>query len=129
MVHAMQERKFRIKIDPTELVPERRERRYYGLSAILIALMLLIGLLVLFAELLPSQIPLYFSLPWGEARLASRFQLLRIPLMGLLFMIINLLVARTARGEAVLSIVLAVATLVINVMLLVSLLGIIQSVL
>lgn len=125
----MSERKFRINIDPSELVPESRQRKYYALAALFILLMIVIVLLVLYGELLPSQVPLYFSLPWGEGRLVPRIHLLRLPALGAFFMLINLLVSLIARGDTVLSMALAVGTLVTVIMLFVSLTGILQSVL
>src|SRR3972149_1522496 len=48
---------------------------------------------------LPSVIPLWFSLPWGEERLAKPFFLLILPIGSLLWFLINNVVAATLSSE------------------------------
>lgn len=38
---------------------------------------------------LPSQIPLFYSLPWGQPQLASLAQLLILPFLSILFILLN----------------------------------------
>lgn len=118
--------KFRIATIPAELIPERRERKYY-MAALLVNLVI-IGILASMYGSLPSKVPLFFSLPWGEARLASRVYILILPVLGIIFMLVNLAVMRITRGEKVWTVALAAATLLVNVMLLTATLGILQSV-
>ena len=42
---------------------------------------------------LPSQVPLYYSLPWGEAQLTSPWYLLLFPAMNVVILVINLSLA------------------------------------
>lgn len=39
---------------------------------------------------LPPQVPLFYSLPWGEARLASAASLFLLPTLSTTFLIVNL---------------------------------------
>ena len=42
---------------------------------------------------LPDQVPLYYSLPWGESQLASTSALFLLPIFSLLILLINHLLA------------------------------------
>jgi hypothetical protein len=42
---------------------------------------------------LPNQVPLYYSLPWGESQLASASALFLLPIFSLLILLINHLLA------------------------------------
>lgn len=42
---------------------------------------------------LPLELPLFYSLPWGEEQLGAPFELLILPIFSLLFMLLNLLLA------------------------------------
>jgi hypothetical protein len=54
-------------------------------------LFILVQLLALFIKYgdLPPEIPLYYSLPWGEAQLASVTSIFFLPLFSLIVLIIN----------------------------------------
>jgi len=56
---------------------------------------LLASLLVLFIfwRKLPPQIPLYYSLPWGEEQLAQTFFILILPFSSLVLGLVNLFLA------------------------------------
>ncbi|RJR16470.1 hypothetical protein C4579_00245 [Candidatus Microgenomates bacterium] len=47
------------------------------------------GLILYFWEILPPQIPFFFSLPWGEEQLASPASLLLLMLSSIIITIIN----------------------------------------
>lgn len=117
---------FSIRETAETLVPDSMARTGYwiGLAIILTMLLLISGLLTR----IPSVIPLYYTLPWGEARLASKLMLYILPGLSLVFFILNLLVSRALRHlSALLPRVLAVATAIVTAMMMLALLGIIQS--
>jgi hypothetical protein len=48
---------------------------------------------------LPPQIPLFYSLPWGESQLTTLFQYLILPVIILLIVLVNLLVTWHLHGS------------------------------
>ncbi|MFH2019478.1 MAG: hypothetical protein ABII80_02595 [bacterium] len=123
----MQTKKFIIKIDPSLLVPSNVLRKYYLLAIGMAVAMLLI--IVGFWKHLPMSVPLFFTAPWGEARLAPKIFLLLLPISGFLVIVVNLILAKIAQDEAkLLTEVLVIGAMMIEVMLTISLIGIVQSV-
>lgn len=61
-------------------------------SSVLMSLFLII-LLIIYYYRLPSQIPLFYSLPWGESQLAQTGQFIILPSMILLIMLSNLIIS------------------------------------
>lgn len=120
--------KFIIKMDPTELVPKSSARIYYYLA---FALTLIQGgVIALLWRNLPSVVPLFFTEPWGEARLASKNLLLILPALSLGSILINLILGKYAKDQSpVLVYTLATASLFIVVMVSISMGGILQSIL
>ncbi len=63
-------------------------KKSYRISWIILGIdLLIIGLLW---NSLPTKIPLWYSLPWGESRLANKALLSLLPIIGLLFSWFNL---------------------------------------
>lgn len=124
----MSNQKFRIQIDPQALVPRMVVRKYYFLGA---GIVLLMGtVLGLAYQRLPRVVPLYFTEPWGEARLAPKVQLAMLPLLALLVLVVNVLVTRAVHSEhKALVHTLAVGALAVTLMFAVALFGIVQSLL
>lgn len=119
---------FSIRETAEILVPDKLGRASYLIGIGLIILML--GLIALLFGKLPQSIPLYFTLPWGEARLAAKLVLFTVPGITSLFLIFNLALGRIAsKLSPLLPRVLAVATAVVAGMMMISLLGIVQSLL
>ncbi len=117
---------FNIRETAEILVPDQLGRVSYGISLLLVGSMA--GLITATLSKLPVVVPLYFTLPWGEARLASRTMLYLLPGLGLVIMGVNLSLGKvTARLSPLLPKTLSVGTLVITLMLLLSTLGIWQS--
>lgn len=117
---------FNIRETAEILIPDKLSRTSYFVTLILVVLMLsgISGIIVK----LPQVVPLYFTLPWGEARLAPRLMLYLLPSISLIVMIVNLGLGRiSAKLSPLLPRVLSVATLVTAAMMSVSLIGIIQS--
>lgn len=124
----METKKFRIAIDPATLVPKAAVRRYYWWSMAIVWVMA-VGVGVVWKSL-PRVVPLLFTEPWGEARLVPRLYLAGLPLLGLLVTMVNVILSKTVPEEnKALGYSLAVGALLINVMLMVSLYGIGQSLL
>lgn len=59
----------------------------------LILIIVQIGLIVFKFNDLPSQVPLYYSRPWGEEQLASTTSLFLLPTFSIIVLIINNLIA------------------------------------
>lgn len=117
---------FSIRETAETLVPDKLGRTSYLIALMLIVVML--GLITVLLAKIPPSVPLYFTLPWGEARLAPKGMLYILPAISLIFMIFNLGLGRISlKLSLLLPRVLAVASAVISGMLLISLLGIIQS--
>lgn len=117
---------FNIRETAEILIPDKLSRTSYfgGLILSLLMLSLISGLLVR----LPQVVPLYFTLPWGEARLAPRLMLYLLPSISIVVMMVNLALGRlSAKLSPLLPRVLSVASLVISAMMSISLVGIIQS--
>lgn len=117
---------FNIRETVEILVPDGLGRTSYIISFALIISMSL-AITILFGKL-PIVVPLYFTLPWGESRLAPKIMLFLLPMTNLLFMTINLILGRMAtKLSPLLPRVLAVSTAIISAMIVISLIGIVQS--
>lgn len=62
---------------------------------VLLCFLLSVGLFVWRYSKLPTEIPLWYSQPWGSDRLAHPLWLLSLPLSSLLIYIINILLSLT----------------------------------
>lgn len=61
---------------------------------------------------LPEVIPLFYSLPWGEKQLASKYLLILLPSLALGISLINLIIGQTIlTGEIFYKRILAIATM------------------
>ncbi|MFH2085265.1 MAG: hypothetical protein ABII21_00520 [bacterium] len=117
---------FSIRETAEILVPDSLGRSSYVIGFGLIVLMMVF--ITLLYSKLPLIVPIYFTLPWGEARLATKLMLYTIPGIALVFLILNLGLGRVAtKLSPLLPRVLAVSTAIIAAMMMVSLLGIVQS--
>jgi hypothetical protein len=66
---------------------------------------------------LPPQVPLYYSLPWGESQLASASQLFFLPTFSIIFGLINNLLAATIFAKiTLLSKLLVITSLLISIL-------------
>lgn len=111
-----------------ELVADEFSRKSYSYALIIIGLMIVgVGF---FWTLLPFEVPLYYSKPWGESRLSPKLGLLLLPGLSISVLLINVAISKILQSENVMLIKsLAGATLVISSMFLLSLLGILWSIL
>ena len=79
---------------------------------------------------LPPQIPLYYSLPWGEGRLAPVINLFLFPLFSVLIFIVNSMLAMFYASKIkLLSQLLVIIAFIFNLFSSIGLLGIILLVL
>ncbi|MFH1244171.1 MAG: hypothetical protein V1487_01145 [bacterium] len=108
------------------LVPDKLGRTSYFVGLMIGAIMTI--LITILLPKLPAVVPMYFTLPWGEARLTSRVMLYLLPVLTLLILMVNLSLGRVAgKLSLLLPRVLAVGTAVTAGMLLLALVGIVQS--
>jgi len=124
----METRKFRIEIDPQSLVPSDQVRRYYVISLGL-ALLMAVGIVLVYKSL-PQVVPMFFTEPWGEARLSHKALLYLLPSTAVVVTVVNVLIGRLIEKEhRALVHSLGVGTMLVAIMLLLGLYGIIQSLL
>lgn len=122
----MTEHKFRINISTDQFTPSSYTRNYYYITMI-ITLVMAISVIALLPYL-PKTVPLFYTQPWGEGRLAPKTYLLLLPAISVLFTIINLAIGRSVKDEMVLSRTIAAGNLLMTILLSISLLGIVQSI-
>lgn len=117
---------FSIRETANILVPDKLGRTSY-LVGLLMAIIMLVGISLLYSTI-PGVVPLYFTLPWGETRLAPKYMLYMLPAISIFFMVVNLMLGRLiAKLSALLPRALAIASATVVAMLLISLIGIVQS--
>lgn len=86
------------------------------LSVLLVSLIFLI-----FYKKLPERLPLFYSLPWGEAQLITKEQFFLLPAVLFLITLINsFLVSQLHSLQFVLKRMLAVSVVLINLIILIS---------
>lgn len=75
---------------------------------------------------LPSQIPLYYSLPWGNNQLGSSSQILILPIISNLILLTNLSVSWYLHdSQLILKRLLSITTLILSSLLLITTWGIV----
>ncbi len=85
-----------------------------------------IGFLILKFSSLPSQVPFYFSLPWGESQLTSASTLFLLPTFSIIIATINnLLAAYISRTQTLFSRLLVIFSLLFSFLSTVALVNII----
>lgn len=123
----MNSQKFTIRLDPKILVTDPFSRSFYIWSSIGVLLMLLIiaGLW----GFLPAEVPIFYTLPWGEGRLAPKIMLLIMPLISTLIIVINIILGKSLKlHHLLITRMLAATTGLTALMLLLAILGIVQSI-
>jgi hypothetical protein len=117
---------FNIKETAEIFIPDQMGRSSY-LIALFISIVMLAAIGGIYTKL-PQNVPLYFTLPWGELRLAGRLTLLLLPIISIVVVIVNIILGRISmKLSPLLPRVLAVGSVVIALMMFVSLFGIVQS--
>jgi hypothetical protein len=111
-----------------ELVRDNSSRNLYVVSVFLVLLMSLV--IVVIWSKLPGQIPLFFTFPWGEARLAPKILLAILPGLSGVFVVINIFLGKYYSNYPVLiSRILASVSMAIAIMMSLAMYGILQAVL
>lgn len=117
---------FNIRETAEILVPDQMGRTSYYIALLMILVM--VSLITVLLSSLPGSVPLFFSMPWGESRLAPKGMLYLLPSISVIFLIINLGLGKMAsKLSPLLPRILAVASAVVAGMMIISLGGIIQS--
>jgi hypothetical protein len=84
-------------------IPRNSDKNY--LNEPTIKLPLIVGItafflsaltLIIYFQRLPVEVPLHYSRPWGETRLSARYSLWFLPLVSILFTLINLFLGKLA---------------------------------
>jgi hypothetical protein len=117
---------FSITKTAEELVPDTVSRTGYFVA---VSITVVLGLLIAFVwSKLPQTVPVFFSEPWGEARLGAKQWLLLLPGLSLLVIVLNVILGKLGSSSSpVLPRMLGVTSAIVSLALLLSLLGIVQS--
>lgn len=117
---------FSITKTAEELVPDYVSRMGYAVASGMTILMML-AIILLWGKL-PRAVPLFFTEPWGEARLAPREFIWLLPGLSLLIIAANIAMGKSgSNASMLLPRTLSVVSGVVALMLLFSLYGILQS--
>ena len=92
----------------------------------IVAVIASVGVWLVFRTSLPPQVPLFYSLPWGEGQLVQPSQLLLLPGIGLSVGIAFGLGAAKIVKETVLVCFMLLTSMIIQIVLLLSLLRILM---
>ncbi len=86
--------------------------------------------LILFGwKFFPTEIPLFYSRPWGQEQLTKPLMLFILPSLGLVIFFLNSMISRlTLKEERLMKQILAIAFLVFNFLSLVTLIQIMRLV-
>ena len=107
---------------------EKLSKIAFQINLILLALQILI--IIPFWRLLPSEIPLFYSRPWGKEQLSSYTGITILIVLCLAVLLINFVIAKiAAKEESLVKQMLAVASLTFSFLILISLIQIIRLVL
>jgi hypothetical protein len=90
-----------------------------GSSLLFIAIQIVLGLVLV--TKLPPEVPLFYSRPWGERQLASPFLLFLLPVVSILVLFVNSLLATTVfKKEPLVSRLMLIFSTVISFLCLVT---------
>lgn len=111
-----------------ELVADMFARKSYYWTIVVVGFMFVAIAGLWFV--LPSHVPLYYSRPWGEVRLAPKGFLFLLPTLGLTVSIVNVVLSQFLKSHDVFIVkVLAASALVVTLCFAFSLFGILWSIL
>jgi hypothetical protein len=101
------------------IVLKNQERSFFWpITLIIILFLISICLLAFKFGSLPSQLPLYYSRPWGEAMLAKNTSIFILPGLMLILTVFDLVIyLRLVKSSAYLAKILLIATLVSSALL------------
>ena len=123
-----QKQTFNIGKTAEELVPDTGNRTVY-FFAIVLSLSMAAGIALLWTRL-PTAVPLFFTQPWGQERLAAEPLIFLLPAVAVATVVVNIFLSSISRSTSpLLPRMLAVSSLVVAVALCLGFLGIAQSLL
>lgn len=113
-----------------KIIPEQENKGLKQLLKLSFILILVQALIILFAlSFLPSQVPLFYSRPWGEEQLAHPLYLFLLPLVNLAVFILNsILLSFIEKKELLIRQILIICILLFNFLSLITLVQIVRLV-
>lgn len=107
-----------------QIVSFWRTRDKYILISIIFSLstcLIIVALFTYYYRLLPPQIPLFYSLAWGQSELADKQQFLLLPIIAVLITLTNVFVSSQIHSShAVIKKILTGSLFLINLIILVT---------
>lgn len=98
---------------------------FLGILPIILSLLISVTILLM-GQFLPSKLPLFYSLPWGEDQLATLWQFLIIPSVLICISLINLMIYwQLHQSQKLLKEILVVTTLICSLILFITFIKII----
>lgn len=97
--------------------------RYYLASGIftLISVIIILSLYLFSVNVLPTRLPLFYSLPWGQSELTNKSSLLILPTIITIVALINMLLAwQLHSSQYVLKRILLMSTVLIDLIILIA---------
>ena len=108
-------------------IHEQDPIEFWAIATSISFAVIIFALWVLNYPSLPTQLPLFYSLPWGEAQLGSKPQLLLLPSISLLICLVNLtIVWHLHRSLVTLRRTLLLAAAAVSLMMTLTLIGIVS---
>jgi len=113
-----------------KIIPEQENKGLKQLLKLSFILILVQALIILFSlSFLPSQVPLFYSKPWGEEQLAHPLYLFILPLANLAVFILNsILLSFIEKKELLIRQILIICILLFNFLSLITLVQIVRLV-
>ena len=113
-----------------KIIPEQENKGLKQLLKLSFILILVQALIIIFTlSFLPSQVPLFYSRPWGEEQLAHPLYLFILPLANLAIFILNsILLSFIEKKELLIRQILIICILLFNFLSLITLIQIIRLV-
>lgn len=113
-----------------KIIPEQENKGLKQLLKLSFILILVQALIIIFTlSFLPSQVPLFYSRPWGEEQLAHPLYLFILPLANLVIFILNsILLSFIGKKELLIRQILIICILLFNFLSLITLIQIIRLV-
>jgi len=111
-----------------KIIPEQENKGLKQLLKLSFILILVQALIILFSlSFLPSQVPLFYSRPWGEEQLAHPLYLFILPLANLAIFILNsILLSFIEKKELLIRQILIICILLFNFLSLITLIQIVR---
>lgn len=110
----------------TDIFKDRSIKRVFKYSLFLISLSIIF--IVFKFKTLPPEVPLFYSLPWGEKQLAPKFFLFLLPLSSVITLLVNIFFAKKAKEELLVAKLLIIGAFLFSLLAIITLFKIISLV-